>query len=223
MDPNSNPVLKEIERFKEQLCQKYNDHPELAYELIHEISVCTELKRRVLTCDHPVDDDSSGLTEITGYREEISRKVGEHPEQTEKWLREIQLCEKLEHRVLAYRSGSDAARESCESSGTNGDLDGLTEVQALRKLARWNHGYLSAQFALPLLKNAGLLKSESEKVATLELLAMIDRCGLFQQTYPGVYHIHQEIRDCVEEQSAISAQFACLEDKDRRGQKSGSW
>jgi hypothetical protein len=110
--------------------------------------------------------------EYEGYQAQASEALGK--------LKALEVTERLyreSHRLPEPRTAAD-------------DLRGLTQLQALFKIAQMNGGHFKVQEARRLMTQAGLLKSK--KNASSILYTLIARSGMFVRVAPGEYRIDTE-------------------------------
>lgn len=96
-------------------------------------------------------------------------------------------------RIKALETTEKLYRASYALPEPTADVDslvGLTQLQALLKIANKNGGRFRVQEARRLMTQAGLIKSR--KNASSILYTLIARSGIFQKVAPGEYEIDRE-------------------------------
>jgi hypothetical protein len=131
-------------------------------------------------------------TELISLRDRLDRQY----EQLQREAGDVQ--KKLESVSLTLAmlddgdSASDKPSPAYSRSSVGMDIDisslkGMTQIEALKKLAEHGAGEFRTIDAKRIFLQAGLIKSP--KNANNILFAVIQRSGLFQRTAPGVYKL----------------------------------
>jgi hypothetical protein len=131
-------------------------------------------------------------TELISLRDRLDRQYEQLQRQVDDVRKKLESVSTTLAMLDEGDSSSGVATSTSEHSPRGGVIDlsslrGMTQIEALKKLAEHSGGEFRTMDAKRIFLQAGIIKSQ--KNANNILFSVIQRSGLFERTAPGVYRI----------------------------------